>query len=44
MRARIQALAASGDELYAAATGKGVLASTDGGRTMPVRYSDTAER
>lgn len=43
MRARIHAafLAAA---LAAAATGKGVLASTDGGRTWTVHYSAPAAR
>lgn len=38
-----EALTAYGDELYAAATGRGVLVSADGGRTWTVRYSDTAQ-
>ena len=35
-----EALAAHEGELYAAATGKGVLASSDGGQTWSVRYSE----
>lgn len=38
-----EALAAHDGQLYAAATGRGVLASADDGRTWTVRYSD-AER
>lgn len=37
-----EALTAHGEDLYAAATGVGVLASSDGGRTWTVRYRDGA--
>lgn len=37
-----EALAVHGKELFAAATGRGILASADGGRTWTVRYSDDA--
>lgn len=36
-----EALAANDGDLYAAATGRGVLASSDGGRTWTVRYSES---
>lgn len=36
-----EALAAHEEDLYAAATGRGVLASSDGGRTWTVRYRET---
>ena len=35
-----EALAAHGGELFAAATGRGILASPDGGRTWTSRYSE----
>lgn len=37
-----EALAAHDQDLYAAATGRGVLASSDGGRTWTVRYSESS--
>lgn len=36
-----EALAAHAQDLYAAASGRGVLASSDGGRTWVVRYRET---